>query len=77
MASRGIDEVRDWILARNPRRDSLTGDEDLIQNRLVDSLSFVELIYVIEAAANIEIDFDTIEMEDFQTLSAIEKSFFA
>ncbi|MGP3925178.1 MULTISPECIES: acyl carrier protein [unclassified Streptomyces] len=77
MASRGIEEIRDWVLARNKHRDSLGPDEDLIGSRLVDSISFVELVYAIEAAADVEIDFDTIDIRDFQTISAMEKAFFA
>ncbi|MEV0635592.1 phosphopantetheine-binding protein [Streptomyces sp. NPDC050619] len=77
MASAGIDEVRTWILDRHPDRTSVAADENLIESRLVDSLSFVELVYTIEGASGVEIDFDTIDIQDFQTLSAIEKAFFA
>ena len=62
--------------SRHAERDHLDLDENLIETRLVDSLSFIELIYVIEAASGIEIDFDTIDLEDFQTLAAIDKAFF-
>ncbi|KJK56562.1 phosphopantetheine-binding protein [Saccharothrix sp. ST-888] len=77
MASAGIDEVRAWILGRHPERDAIAPEENLIESRLVDSLSFVELVYAIEGASGVEIDFDTIDIQDFQTLSAIEKAFFA
>ncbi|MFJ6621734.1 phosphopantetheine-binding protein [Kitasatospora sp. NPDC091335] len=77
MASAGIDQVRDWILAKHPERESIAPDENLIESRLVDSLSFVELVYTIEGASGVEIDFDTIQMQDLQTLSSIEKAFFA
>ncbi|MCD9903577.1 4'-phosphopantetheinyl transferase superfamily protein [Streptomyces sp. MT29] len=77
MSSAGIDKVRDWILGRHPERTELAADVDLIESRLVDSLAFVELVYTIEDAAGVEIDFDTIDIEDFQTLATIEKAFFA
>ncbi|MCW5253896.1 MULTISPECIES: acyl carrier protein [unclassified Streptomyces] len=77
MASAGIEDVRAWILGRHPDRTSVSDDENLIENRLVDSLSFVELVYTIEGASGAEIDFDAIDIQDFQTLSAIEKAFFA
>ncbi|NLU66103.1 acyl carrier protein [Streptomyces sp. HNM0574] len=76
MSSGGIDDVRKWILGRNPDRDSLSADENLIESRLVDSLSFVELVYAIEGAGGIEIDLDAIDLQDFRTLAAIEKAFF-
>ncbi|MBC3842709.1 acyl carrier protein [Streptacidiphilus sp. 4-A2] len=77
MSSSGIEDIRKWILARHPERNSLPHDENLIENRLVDSLSFVELVYAIEGASGAEIDFDAIDLQDFQTLAAIEKAFFA
>ncbi|MFF9086033.1 phosphopantetheine-binding protein [Streptomyces sp. NPDC014991] len=76
MASAGIDEVRAWILERHPERKTVESDENLIESRLVDSLSFVELVYAIESASGVEIDFEAIDIQDFQTLSAIEKAFF-
>jgi acyl carrier protein len=77
MATTGINEVRNWILNRNPERHTIDAEEDLIETRLVDSLNFVELVYVVENATGVEIDFDNIDIRDFQTLSAIEKAFFA
>ncbi|MFF5860712.1 phosphopantetheine-binding protein [Streptomyces sp. NPDC012751] len=77
MASAGIEEIRSWILRRHPERDEIAPDENLIESRLVDSLSFVELVYAIEGASGVEIDFDNIDIRDFQTLSSIEKAFFA
>lgn len=76
MAASGIDEVRNWILGRHPERADIDAEENLIESRLVDSLTFVELVYVIENATGAEIDFDDIDVQDFQTLSAIEKAFF-
>ncbi|MFB7498259.1 acyl carrier protein [Streptomyces sp. NPDC056161] len=77
MSSTGIDKVRDWILGRHADRTELAADVNIIENRLVDSLSFVELVYVIEDASGAEIDFDNIDIEDFQSLATIEKAFFA
>lgn len=77
MSATGIEKVRDWILGRHPDRTELAADVNIIENRLVDSLSFVELVYVIEDASGAEIDFDNIDIEDFQSLQTIEKAFFA
>jgi holo-[acyl-carrier protein] synthase len=76
MSAKGINEVRNWILKRHPERHTIDAEENLIDTRLVDSLNFVELVYVIENATGVEIDFDNIDVQDFQTLSAIEKAFF-
>ncbi|MGP3983169.1 acyl carrier protein [Streptomyces sp. KR80] len=77
MNSIGIEKVRDWILGRHPDRTELAPDVNIIESRLVDSLSFVELVYAIEDASGTEIDFDSIDIEDFQSLATIEKAFFA
>ncbi|MEU5693155.1 phosphopantetheine-binding protein [Actinosynnema sp. NPDC020468] len=77
MSTPGVAKVQDWILGRHPDRTSIGRDEDLIESRLVDSLSFVELVYVIEDASGVEIDFDAIDLADFQTIAAIDRAFFA
>ncbi|MFW5418664.1 acyl carrier protein [Nocardiopsis sp. CNT-189] len=71
-----FDEVTDWVLARNPERESVGADEDLVENRLVDSLSFVEFIFTIEQAAGTEIPMDTLDLDDLRTLNSIRKTFF-
>ncbi|WP_394430896.1 acyl carrier protein [Streptomyces sp. SGAir0957] len=75
--STGIDKVRAWILGRHEGRTELAMDVNIIENRLVDSLSFVELVYTIEDASGTEIDFDAIDIEDFQSLATIQRAFFA
>ncbi|MBV9160407.1 MAG: acyl carrier protein [Pseudonocardiales bacterium] len=72
-----INEVKDWVLAKHTERQDIGADEDLIETRLVDSLSFVEFIFVIEQASGTEIDMDTLDLDDLRTLAAIEKRFFA
>ncbi|MGC5362321.1 4'-phosphopantetheinyl transferase superfamily protein [Streptomyces sp. DT24] len=75
--STGIEKVRDWILGRHADRTELAMDVNIIESRLVDSLSFVELVYTIEDASGTEIDFDAIDIEDFQSLATIQKAFFS
>jgi acyl carrier protein len=76
MSVTGIEQVRAWILSKHPDRVSLGADENLIESRLVDSLSFAELVYVIEEASGLEIDFESLDIQDFQTISSVEKAFF-
>ena len=76
MTTPGVGKVRDWILGRHADCDHVDPDQNLIESGLIDSLSFIELIYVIEGASGIEIDFDSIQLADFETLNAIDKAFF-
>ncbi|GAA4236069.1 hypothetical protein GCM10022254_44780 [Actinomadura meridiana] len=71
-----LDPVRNWLLAKHPERETITPDEDLIEARLVDSLSFVEFLLTIEEASGAEIDREAIEIADFRTLEAIGRKFF-
>jgi acyl carrier protein len=70
-----IDDVKQWILARHENRTDIEPDEDLIETRLVDSLAFVEFVFVIEQASGEEIDMESLDIEDVRTLAAIEKQF--
>jgi acyl carrier protein len=76
-ATASINEVRNWVLAKHTDRQDIGKDEDLIETRLVDSLSFVEFIFVIEQASGVEIDLEALDLDDLRTLTAIEKRFFA
>jgi acyl carrier protein len=71
----GIGVIKDWILARHEDRTDIDLDEDLIENRLVDSLSFVEFVFLIEETSGVEIDMDSLDINDVRTLATIEKRF--
>jgi acyl carrier protein len=71
-----VNEVKDWVLAKHANRQDIGVDEDLIETRLVDSLSFVEFVFVIEQASGAKIDIDMLDLDDLRTLAAINKRFF-
>ncbi|HEX8936530.1 MAG TPA: acyl carrier protein [Pseudonocardiaceae bacterium] len=71
-----LGNVIQWILAKNPARSSIDPSEDLIVNRLIDSLSFVEFVFLIEQESGASIDVENIDLEQFRTLNAIERAFF-
>ncbi|WP_182874695.1 phosphopantetheine-binding protein [Microbispora sp. H10670] len=70
-----IDQIKEWILAKHKNRTDVGVDEDLIDSRLVDSLSFVEFVFLIQEVSGVEIDMDTLNISDIRTLAAIEKHF--
>lgn len=70
-----LKEIKDWVLAKHPDRDDIPHDLDLIDTRLVDSLSFVEFLFVIEQASGAEIDTESLDLSRLRTLSAIEQHF--
>ncbi|PKU22089.1 holo [Telmatospirillum siberiense] len=71
-----IEVVRAWILAKHPAQNELPGELDLIEARLVDSLSFVEFIHVIGEASGKEVDPENIELDNLRTLNAISQAYF-
>jgi acyl carrier protein len=65
-----------YLLARRPDLTAIDEDLDLIDNRIVDSLSFVNFLYVLEEATGRTISMDEVSPEDFRTIRRIRKRFF-
>jgi acyl carrier protein len=55
---------------------TLAPDYDLIENRVIDSLEFVEFVLLVEEHSGREISIDLLSREDFRTLESIRKRFF-
>ncbi|MBC6447493.1 acyl carrier protein [Actinokineospora xionganensis] len=68
--------VRDFILQRNSTMDTLSDDLDLIDSRAINSLAFVEFIFLLEELTGESIDPEDLDLDDFRTLTAIEARFF-
>lgn len=73
--------MRDVIVAfiAENNRTELPFDEttDLIENRIVDSLQFVEFILFVEEVTGERVDPETLSVDDFRTIEAIERRFFS
>ncbi|MBV1948978.1 acyl carrier protein [Streptomyces sp. BV129] len=68
-------KILTFIHQRNPEVGELKLDDDLIDRRAVDSLAFVEFLYLLEELSGETIDPEEIDVEDFRTLRAIDKRF--
>lgn len=75
MSDDKLTKILDFIHQRNPEVGELTLDDDLIDRRAVDSLAFVEFLYLLEELSGETIDPEEIGVEDFRTLRSIEKRF--
>jgi acyl carrier protein len=71
------DLVLSYLLARRPELTSIDPDLDLIDNRIIDSLSFVNFLYVLEEQSGQQISLDEVSPEDFRTLRRIRERFFS
>lgn len=71
-----MDAVRGFIRDRNPTLGQLSDDMDLIDSRAINSLAFVEFIFLLEELTGAPIDPEDLDLDDFRTLTAIEARFF-
>ncbi|MFG3252547.1 acyl carrier protein [Streptomyces sp. NPDC048172] len=74
--SEPMESVLEFILGRNPELDHVAGDLDLIDSRAINSLAFVEFIFLLEELTGEPIDPEEVDLDDFRTLDAIEARFF-
>ncbi|MFD4693589.1 acyl carrier protein [Streptomyces sp. NBC_00683] len=71
MADAEIERVRAWLLARNPEVTAIDWDEDLIDSRLIDSLDFPQLLFLLEDVAGHELELTAENVVGFRTLRGI------
>ena len=67
--------LREFILSRNPTLEELTNDLDLIDSRAINSLAFVEFLFLLEELTGESIDPEDVDLDDFRTLDALEARF--
>jgi acyl carrier protein len=73
---RGIDVLVSYLLAKRPDLTEISFDLDLIENRILDSLGFVNFLYILEEQTGKEIDMESLTPDDFRTLNTINARFF-
>ena len=71
-----MDRVVAHLLARRGDIARLDPDFDLIENRVLDSLGFVEFLVLLEELTGSQLSLDEVTSEDFRTLNAIRARFF-
>lgn len=65
--------VRAWIAAKHPGHPEIDPDIDLIEHRLIDSLDFAELLFILEEVMGRPIDLECVELDSFRTLRRMEQ----
>ncbi len=64
-----------WLRERNSALDVIPPDLDLVENRLVDSLAFMEFILLLEDLIGRELPMEELNVDQFRTLDAISANF--
>jgi hypothetical protein len=72
-AGAAIGRVKSWLRERKPEIGDFDLDYDLIENRVVDSLLFLEFFYFLEELVGRELQNGADVMKSFRTLRTIER----
>ena len=65
--------IKDWLLSRKPELADLDPDFDLIENRVIDSLSFLEFVFFLEELTGRELQTTAETVNAFRSLHSIQK----
>ena len=69
--------ILEWLLARNPELQAIPDDMDLIENRVIDSLDFMEFVFLLEEVTGRSNLLDGVSVDAFRSLAAIRSTFLA
>jgi acyl carrier protein len=70
-----VAELRSWIVAQNAKAAVMDLDTDIVENRLVDSLNFIDFVLLLEELRGAEIPEEQVDAERFRTLRTIHTNF--
>lgn len=71
--SESLGAVKRWLLTRKPEYQDLELDFDLIESRVLDSLSFLEFVFFLEEVTGREIKVTPDVVDSLRTLRSIEE----
>jgi len=72
-AEAALAQVKGWLLARKPEIGDIAPDVDLIDNRIIDSLSFTEFVFFLEELTGRELQTSLETVASFRTLRSIDR----
>lgn len=65
--------IKGWLLSRKPELEELDPDFDLIENRVIDSVSFLEFVFFLEELVGRELQATAETVNAFRSLHMIQK----
>lgn len=69
--------ITDFLHTKCPDSGPIGEDEDLVLTGVLNSMHFVELLYLIESELDTEISMDDVSTADFRTIARIRQRFFS
>ncbi len=76
MSTAATQFITSFLESKCPDVGPIGVDEDLVTSGVLNSMHFVELLYLIEAELNTEITLDQVTTDDFRTIANIRARFF-
>jgi acyl carrier protein len=70
-----LDVLREWLLEKNPDLQTIDDELDLFENKLIDSINFVEYILIIEELIDREIPVSNDLVAKTATLGSVREHF--
>jgi hypothetical protein len=71
-----MEEVITWLRSKHPDLAvEIARDTDLIESRLIASVSFLEFVALLEELSGEPIDVGSLSVDDFRTLDRINEKF--
>jgi acyl carrier protein len=76
-AETGLAFITEFVRDKCPDAGYVGVDDDLLDSGILQSLHFVELLYLIEERLGTELSMDEVSTEDFRTIARISERFLA
>jgi acyl carrier protein len=73
-STEAISSVKAWLMDHRPELEDIDMDLDLIENRVIDSLSFMDFVFFLEELTGRELNVEAGTIKTFRTLRSIEES---
>ena len=68
--------ITTFLRAKRPDGGPIGEHEDLVDSGVLNSMHFVELLYLIESELDTELSMDDVTADDFRTIARIRTRFF-
>jgi acyl carrier protein len=69
-----LDAVKHWLRTRKPGLGDIDLDLDLITNRVIDSLGFIDFVFFLEQLTGRELQTDAESVKAFRTLRSLQET---
>ena len=73
--SHPVSSIRQYIIDKNQGTCQFDDQDDLIENRLIDSLQFLDFVRYVEELSGKDINIEAINIDDFRSIANIQRGY--